>query len=178
MDTKYFTKGAIDNAAGMYTLYKIVKLIKDKEYNYTIEFVPFNGEESPESSGELSYLKYLEENEYKINTVINIDGVGHTGSENMLSFFNYDEKIKRDIIHNNTLLEGEQWYSSDHGIFALQNIPCIAVTSSDMFTDTMKITHTKSDTLKIVDIELLKTLSKIIESIIEKINEKNKLLNF
>jgi len=61
----------------------------------------------------------------------------------MFSFFNFDENCKADIISKNNLLEGEQWYSGDHGIFAFQNIPCIAVTSSDMFTETIKLTHTK-----------------------------------
>jgi aminopeptidase YwaD len=59
MDTKYFTNGAMDNAAGIYTLYEIAKLIKNRNFNHTIEIVPFNGEEHPEVSGQLAYLEYL-----------------------------------------------------------------------------------------------------------------------
>lgn len=167
MDSKYFTNGAMDNAAGLYTLCETANLIKDKRYNYTIEIVPFNGEESPEASGELAYLNYLKENNYKIKSVINIDGPGHIGSKNMFSFFNYDKNIQDEIIAKNNLLEGEQWYSGDHSMFIFQNIPCIAITSSDMFTDSIKLTHTKMDKDKIVDLDVLKTLSKSIENILE-----------
>jgi aminopeptidase YwaD len=171
MDTKYFTKGAIDNAAGIYTLYETAEIIKNKKYNYSIEFVPFNGEDSPEVSGQLAYLEYLEKNNYKIKEVINIDGVGHICSENMFSFFNLDEQIKTEIIGKNNLLEGEQWFGGDHSIFAFQNIPCIAVASSDIFTDAIKLTHTKNDTLERVDINLLNKLCKTIENIIEIVNK-------
>ena len=171
MDTKYFTDGAMDNAGGIFTLYEIANLLKNKRYNHTIEFVPFNGEEHPEVSGQLAYLEYLQKNGYTIKNVINIDGAGHIGSENMFSFFNYDENKKTEIISKNNILEGEQWYSGDHGIFAFQNIPCIAITSSDMFTNAVKYTHTKKDTMEIIDINLLKELGETIENILEIIDK-------
>jgi aminopeptidase YwaD len=171
MDTKYFTNGALDNAGGLYTLYEIADLIKNKSYNNTIEIVPFNGEDSPEASGQLAYLTYLEDNNYNIKTVINIDGAGHIGSKNMFSFYNFEENMRIKLIDTNELFEGEQWYSGDHGIFAFQDIPCIAVTSSDMFTDLIKITHTQNDIIENIDMNLLKILRKSIESIIKIIDE-------
>ncbi|GBU24407.1 hypothetical protein R83H12_01037 [Fibrobacteria bacterium R8-3-H12] len=167
MDSKYFTDGAIDNASGVYTLYEIANSIKDKKYNHTIEIVPFNGEESPEVSGQLAYMNYLQENNLRIKYVINIDGVGHIASKNAFSFYNFGENVKNKIIAENGLLEGEQWYSGDHGMFAFQEIPCIAITASNMFTDLMKITHTKDDRKELVDIGLLKALSKTIVNVIE-----------
>jgi aminopeptidase YwaD len=172
MDSKYFTDGAIDNASGVYTLYEIAALIKDEKYNHTIEIVPFNGEESPEVSGQLTYMNYLERNNFKIKAVINIDGVGYTGTKNAFSFFNFEEGLKDKIVAKNNLLEGEQWYSGDHGIFAFQGIPCIAITASNMFTDLMKITHTKNDKMELVDINLLKQLSKSLSKIIETIDRE------
>lgn len=170
MDSKYFTDGAIDNASGVYTLYEIAKLIKDENINHTIEIVPFNGEDSPEVSGQLAYLKYLKKNNFKIKTVINIDGVGYKGSENIFSFYNFNENIKNEIITKNKVLEGEQWYSGDHGIFAFQEKPCIAVTASNMFTELMKITHTQKDNISLVDLNLLKSLSRTIVNIVKKID--------
>ncbi len=167
MDTKYVTNGAIDNASGLFTLYETAEVIKDIPYHHTIEIVPFNGEESPEVSGQLAYLDYLAKNNYKVTAVINIDGAGHRGSQNMASFFNFDDRIQNHIMASGDLLEGEQWYSGDHGMFAFQGIPCIAVTSSDMFTDAIKLTHTKNDIPEHVAIDLLKTLSKSIQHIIE-----------
>ena len=170
MDSKYFTDGAIDNASGVYTLYEIAKLINATNFNHTIEIVPFNGEDSPEVSGQLAYLKYLEKNKLKIKYVINLDGVGHIDSENMFSFYNFNEDEKKEIIGKNKILEGEQWYSGDHGIFLFQDIPCIAITASSMFTDLMKITHTKKDNMDLVDIKILKKLSKTISKIIKKLD--------
>ena len=166
LDTKYFTEGAIDNATGLYSLFEIAKLLKTGNYNHTIEIVPFNGEDSPETPGQLAYLKYLEENNYTIKAVINIDGVGHVASENMFSFYNFDENLKTEMITNNNILEGEQWYSGDHGMFAFQEIPCIAITSSNMFSDLMKITHTEKDKKELVNLNLLVALSMTIERII------------
>jgi aminopeptidase YwaD len=103
--------------------------------------------------------------------VINIDGVGHIGSKNMFSFFNFDENIKNNIIAKNNLLEGEQWYSGDHAIFAFQEIPCIAITASDMFTELIKTTHTQKDKAELVSINLLKELSETVANIIEAMDE-------
>jgi len=161
-----------DNASGVYTLYEIAKLLKDIKNNHTIEIVSFNGEDSPEVSGQLAYLNYLEKNNFKIKSVINIDGVGHIGTKNMFSFFNYDENLRNKIITDNNLLEGEQWYSGDYGMFAFQEIPCIAITADNMFTDLIKVTHTKKDRIELVDIDLLKQLSKSIVNIIEIIDKK------
>lgn len=171
IDSKYFTNGAIDNASGLFALYETAKLIKDMRCNHTIEIVPFNGEESPEVSGQLAYLDYLSKNNVTIDAVINIDGVGHKGSKNMASFFNVDDKIKNTIIAKHDLLEGGQWYSGDHAMFAFQGIPCIALTSSDMFTDALKVTHTKHDTAELVDISLLETLSQSVQNIIETLDQ-------
>ena len=167
MDSKYFTEGAIDNASGIFTLYEIAKLLKSENYKFSIEIVPFNGEDSPEVSGQMAYLEYLKENNLNIKSVINIDGAGHIGSENIFSFYNFNENIKKEIITENDLLEGEQWYSGDHAMFIFQEIPCIAVTSGDAFTELIKITHTKKDTIELVDIKLLEGLSKTIIKILE-----------
>jgi aminopeptidase YwaD len=172
MDSKYFTDGAIDNASGLYTLYEIAHLIKDRKHNHTIEIVPFNGEDSPEVSGQMAYLEYLKKNNLKIKSVINIDGVGHIGSKNMFSFFNFDENIKNNIINENNLLEGEQWYSGDHGMFVFQEIPCIAITASNMFTDLIKVTHTQKDKIEMVDINLLEKISETIVNIIGAIDKE------
>jgi aminopeptidase YwaD len=138
LDTKYFTDGAIDNASGIYTLYQIAKIIMADKFEHTIEFVPFNGEDSPEVPGQLAYLQYLSENGYNVKSVINIDGVGHFGSESMFSFFNFNDGLKNEIMNKNDITEGEQWYSGDHSMFVFQEIPCIAVTASDMFSDLRK----------------------------------------
>ena len=165
MDSKYFTSGALDNASGVYTLCETAKLLH--KGSYTVEIVPFNGEDSPEVSGQLAYLQYLEENNYSIKTVINIDAPGHIGSENAFSFYNFDENKRANLIKNYRLKEGEQWYSGDHGMFVFQEIQCIAVTSGDLFENAINLTHTKKDVPENIDIALLDKLSKTISAIVQ-----------
>ena len=167
MDSKYFTEGAVDNASGVFTLYEIAKQIKTNKYNYTIEIVPFNGEDSPEVSGQLAYLEYLKENNLNVKYVINIDGVGHIGSDNMFSFYNFNDDIRTRILKENEISAGEQWYSGDHGIFAFQEIPCIAITAKNMFSYLIKnITHTKNDKTELIDIKNIEELGKTIIKIL------------
>jgi aminopeptidase YwaD len=166
MDSKYGTRGALDNAAGLYTLCEIAKSISELNTEYTIELLPFNGEESPEASGELAYLQYLQQNGCNIKTMINIDAPGHIGSENMFSFFNFDDAVKAKLVADNKLLEGEPWYSGDHTMFAFQGTPCIIVTSSDMFTDSIRLTHTEKDVANVVDVGLLEKLSGTVKDIV------------
>jgi len=113
----------------------------------------------------------LRENNLNIKSVINIDGVGHIGSENVFSFYNFNEIVQSEIIAKNNLLEGEQWYSGDHSMFAFQEIPCIAIVASSMFSKLMKnIIHTKKDKMELVDIKLLEGLSETIIKILDIIN--------
>ena len=91
----------------------------------------------------------------------------------MFSFYNYKEEDKKEIITENNLLEGEQWYSGDHAIFSFQEIPCIAVTANNMFSYLMKsINHTKNDKTELIDIGILKKLSRTIVKILEIIDRK------
>ena len=174
IDTKHFTEGAIDNASGLYTLYQIAKLIQNDKFEHTIEFVPFNGEDCPEVPGQLAYLKYLEDNNFNVKSVINIDGVGHIGSEGLFSFYNFDDSLRTEIITKDGVKEGEQWYSGDHCMFVFREIPCIAITASDMFTHLMKITHTKNDKVELVDINLLERLGETIVNIVKKLDTYQK----
>ena len=169
MDSKYFTNAALDNASGVYTLYETARLIDNN--TYTIEIVPFNGEESPEAAGELAYLQYLSDNNYTVKTVINIDSPGHIGSENAFSFYNFDENKKKQLTAENRINEGTQWYSGDHAMFMFREIPCIAITSSDMFEDSINLTHTEKDTPGKIDINLLTQLSKTIAKIINNLRQ-------
>lgn len=171
MDSKYGTKGAVDNASGLYTLYETAKLINAHCYKHSIEIVPFNGEDSPEVSGQLAYLKYLEENNIKIKFAINIDGVGYTGMDNLFSFYNFDDTMKAKIIATNSITEGDQWYSGDHSIFAFQEIPCIAVTSANTSGNMTKIIHTQSDTPELVDLHSLRALSEKIAGAVKILDE-------
>lgn len=171
MDSKYNTPGALDNAAGLAVLLKTAEMIASDKLN--IDIVPFNGEEYYEASGEMQYLSNLEE-QSKIKLVINLDSPCHIGSQTAISFYNFAEKDKEKATslfkQHPTVVEGGAWYAGDHCAFAFQGIPCMAVTSSDLFQGGLKDTHTPKDTLETVDFTLIQQAAAYIADYIRHID--------
>lgn len=169
MDSKYNTPGALDNAAGLAVLLKTAEMLASWKLN--IDIVPFNGEEYYEASGEMQYLANMED-QSKIKLVINLDSPCHVGSQTAISFYNFSEKEKEKATslfkqHPN-ITEGEPWYAGDHCAFAFQGLPCMAVTSSDLFEGGLKNTHTPKDTLETVDPTLIQQAADYIADYIRK----------
>lgn len=175
MDSKYGTIGAIDNAAGIEVLFQILDNLKDYNGAYDIDFVPFNGEEYYGVIGQLEYLKHNGNEKSEIKLVINIDSPGHVASKTALSTYNFidckqtwlDTKISK----NDYIEEGSQWYAGDHAMFAFQGVPCIAVTSSNLFETVLDLTHTSNDTIGNVDFDILKKTSDFLTELIKDYND-------
>ncbi|PHV69744.1 Zn-dependent exopeptidase M28 [Sporanaerobium hydrogeniformans] len=159
MDTQYETMGALDNATGIAILIALMQKLKRIECAFDIEFVPFNTEEYFGANGEVSYLKYLDNEQKRISLVINIDSPCHIGSNSAISYYNIHENQKYIIDQTITLHEciekGESWYAGDHCAFAFRGISCLAVSSSDLFEGALAHIHTPKDTIKDVDRELI-----------------------
>lgn len=154
MDTKHHTQGALDNAAGVAVLLEAAaKLVNS---NYNIDIVPFNGEEYYEASGEVEYLKYISSSQDKVSLVINIDSPCHAGSKIAVSLYNFDDSAKEVVDRlmqtQNEVVYGQEWYAGDHAAFAFRGIPCMVLTSSDLFEGGLDNTHTMRDTLDTVDL--------------------------
>lgn len=153
MDSKYDTPGALDNAAGVAVLLETAKKLQSSRYD--IEIVPFNGEEYYEASGEVAYLRYIEENHDKIAFVVNIDSPCHVGSEIAVSLYNFSADAKQcaDSLMDGRrkVVYGPEWYAGDHAAFAFRGIPCMVITSSDLFDGGLNDTHTIRDTMENVD---------------------------
>jgi aminopeptidase YwaD len=173
IDSKYETLGAIDNATGTCVLLELISLINNYNGKYNIEIVPFNGEEYYEISGQMVYLKYLEKNNADIKLVINIDAVAYKSSKIALSKYNLDENfnqiIDKEIESKKDIEIGEEWVAGDHSIFSFQGIPCIALTSSNLFTEVIPITHTMNDTSNLVNYQTVKKCAFFINNLINKI---------
>ena len=165
MDTKHETPGALDNAAGVAVMMAVMDRLQLDSSVAGVEFVPFNGEEYFGVSGQLAYLAYLngtrppagrQAEQRPVDLVINIDGVGLRGSTTALSSYNAPEP---DILElpggGGHLSQGEAWVAGDHSMFAFGGTPCLALTSSTIMTDGIKLTHTSADTSDQIDIELL-----------------------
>lgn len=154
MDTKYHTKGALDNAVGVAVLLAAAARLADTDCN--IDLVPFNGEESYEACGEVEYLKRLSSEQDDVSLVINIDSPCHVGSKIAVSYYHFDDSAKellgRLMKAQHEVVDGPQWYAGDHAAFAFRGIPCMALSSSDLFNGGLEHTHTMRDTPDTVDL--------------------------
>ncbi len=159
MDSAYGTPGALDNAAGVAVLLRTMIQLKDYAGPYDLEFIPFNGEESPMAKGQLAYLDAFGREMGDIRLAINIDAVGAKDSKTAVSTYNMDDERKRGLdgvlAPYPRVERGPEWVEGDHSIFVFQGIPCIALTSSNLREGVMAVSHTPNDTVDGVDLGLL-----------------------
>lgn len=171
MDTKYGTIGALDNGAGVLALNEIAKQISLAQY--TVEIVPFNGEEYYEASGEMAYLKRMEESGEEPVLVINLDAPCHLSSDIAVSCYHcgeMEEKFKEVL--GKEVVWGPEWYASDHAAFAMRGIPCVAITSSDLFEGGLEHTHSEKDLWSDVELGQVKTVAKTAVVLMEYMDRK------
>ena len=123
-------------------------------------------------------MKYIEENQNKINSIvmnINIDGAGYKTGDSAFSLFGLPSELDRivhDIIRQYPgISEGAPWPQGDHSIFVQMGRPAVAVTSK-WFVDNMEsqtITHTKNDNPEIVDVSKLVEIAQALNTLIRKV---------
>ncbi|MGD9612170.1 MAG: M28 family peptidase [Kiritimatiellia bacterium] len=159
MDTAYGTPGALDNAAGVAVLLAAMARLKDYAGPYDLEFIPFNGEDSPMVKGQLAYLEQYGKEMGRIKLGINIDAAGAKGSKTAVSAYNLDDDrlawLDGQIARHRQIERGPEWVESDHSIFVFRGVPCLALTSSTLRESVMALTHTPRDTADRVDRALL-----------------------
>ena len=143
--------------------------------NYDINIVPFNGEEYYEASDEVEYLKYINSSQDRVSLVINIDSPCHAGSKIAASLYNFDDPAKDVLDHlmqtQNEVVYGTEWYAGDHAAFAFRGIPCMVLSSSDLFEGGLDNTHTMRDTLDTVDLSQIELAVNFINHTILQINK-------
>lgn len=146
-DTWFNTPGAMDNATGVAVLLGLAETL---DRRLSVEIVAFNGEDHYASPGQVTYL---EQRDYGIDYVINIDGVGVAGRQNSVSFwgdapglFATVRGIQQDFPG---VVDVEPWPQGDHMIFVQSGIPAVALSS--VFDDWLDRTHTPEDDLTQVD---------------------------
>lgn len=173
MDTKYGTPGAIDNAAGLVVLLKIMENLKNYTNMYDIDIVPFNGEEYYEVKGQLEYLDYIKEDFDAIKLVINIDSPCHKDSKTAVSTYSMGEKLSAklnaEMKKNNNVVMGEQWYAGDHSVFAFKGVPCIAVTSSNLLETVIQFLHTQRDTIDQISCDMINQTADFLTELIKSV---------
>ena len=157
-DTKPGTPGALDNAAGVATLLALAEQLADDPPT-NLEFVFFNGEDHYAAPGEVAYITGCGGEFGRIALVVNVDGVGLQGSETTVAFFNcpdaWADATRATMSRRPDLAETEPWPQGDHSIFAMQGVPCIALTSGGIHALIDSLIHTPNDTLDRLDPALM-----------------------
>jgi aminopeptidase YwaD len=72
----------------------------------------------------------------------------------------------RIIASHQKIVKGDEWYAGDHAPFAFRGIPCMAVTSSDLFEGALEHTHTSKDTLDTIDFGMIKSTAQFLIEVI------------
>jgi aminopeptidase YwaD len=155
IDAKINTPGALDNGTGVTMLMLLAELLSDPPRSYTIEIVALNGEDYYSAPGE---MLYLQENPNQLQDVIlgiNSDALGYRDGKTAYSLYDCPPDITAQIYKSfsdqDTFLEGEQWYQSDHSLFIINNRPALAITSEKFMHLSTYITHTDKDVPALVD---------------------------
>ncbi|MDD5500850.1 MAG: M28 family peptidase [Candidatus Omnitrophica bacterium] len=159
IDAYWSTPGAVDNAAGVTVLLLLAEMLNDFKGEPGIEILAFNGEDYYGASGQMDYLRRYGQDFSRIAVAINIDDAGYKNGKTAYSLYECPDEISR-LARNvftkyNGIMEGEQWYQSDHMIFVQRGRPAIAVASENIAELMSTIAHTPKDTPDMVDCEKL-----------------------
>jgi aminopeptidase YwaD len=170
IDAKETTPGASDDAAGIAVLLLLAEMLADYQGDTGVEIVVFNGEDNYTAGGEMDYLKRYGHELDRAVMAMNIDDVGFVNGKTGYSFYECPEGLRnkvKAVYHNyGGLIEGEQWYSGDHMIFAQKSIPTMAITSEKVIELMHTVTHTPADVPQIVDCKKLVELAAALQQLV------------
>lgn len=154
-DTKPGTPGALDNAAGVAAVLALSEQLAARPPDSNVEIVAFNGEDHYAAPGEMAYIAGCGSDFGRIALLINVDGVGLRGQPATVAFFNCPEawagRARTLIGRWVGIAESAPWPEGDHSIFAMQGVPCLAITSGGIHALLDGVIHTPADTLDRVD---------------------------
>ena len=149
------TPGASDNASGVVVLLLLAELLQNYQGKWGIEIIAFNGEDHYSAGGQMDYLQRYNEGLDQIFVAINIDDVGYFKGKTAYSFYECPTQIKQQahsiFSQHPEIVEGEQWYSGDHMIFAQKSKATISITTDAIVELMETITHSPNDTPEIID---------------------------
>ncbi len=164
------TPGAGDNASGTVVLLLLAELLADYAGGLGIELVAMNGEDYYSNPGEQQWLALNAGRFSDILLGINVDDVGYYRGKVGYSLYNCPaavaEVIQQTFAAYDGLVAGEPWYQGDHGLFLINEIPALALTSDQLAELMGGITHTPKDTPAVVDVARLAEVACALQDLI------------
>jgi hypothetical protein len=173
--------GADDNASGVAIILEILRLISNINFNYTIIFALFSGEEQG-LWGSKHYARYCKENNIDLQLVINLDMCGVTAflpSENT-TFVDIDDGSTGEVDTNNepsqrfgnkmeqTALDYTELkvafdpiFASDYMYFEAAGYVCIGAYDGSAVTNNPNY-HSSSDVISNLDFDFLTSVTKMV----------------
>ncbi len=155
IDARKGTPGALDNASGVATLLALAGLLKDHAGSTAVEIVALNGEDYYAVPGQILYLASNASFLDTIVMAINVDDVGYREGDTSFSLYACPDALAikaRDILGaHGEFHEGEPWPQGDHMMFAMNQVPAMAITAEQSGSVSAQITHTTHDTIDQVD---------------------------
>ncbi len=175
IDARKGTPGALDNASGVATLLALAGLLKDGAGLTSIEIVALNGEDYYAVPGQ---IQYLESNASRLDTIalaVNVDDVGYR--EGGISFSLYAcpdglaSKARVILTAHGEFHEGEAWPQGDHMIFAMNQVPAMAITDELSAEVSAHITHTTRDTIDQVDCKKIARVALVLADLARSVSD-------
>ncbi|NMB77887.1 MAG: M20/M25/M40 family metallo-hydrolase [Methanomicrobiales archaeon] len=169
-DTKYYTKGALDNAAGVAALLELARILSENTVPADLEFVFFNGEECYSAPGECAYLDAGYLDPARILLGINIDGAGLWGSPASISYYGCPDALVAATEQARkqfpAIVPVDPWPAGDHMIFFMHQVPCMAFSTKADPAVIDAVIHSWNDTLAGLDETVLADTVRLVENIV------------
>ena len=175
IDARMGSPGASDNASGTIVLLLLAELLADYDGGLGIELVAMNGEDYFSNPGEQQWLAHNAGRFGDILLGINVDDVGYRRGRVAYSLYDCPAEIA-GVVHevfasHQGLVEGEPWYQGDHGLFLINQVPALALTSEPLAELMGGITHTPRDTPEIIDPARLVEVAEALADLLLRLNE-------
>ncbi len=167
LDSKATTPGAFDNAAGVAAVLAVAATVGPDLG--PCEVVLFNGEDHVDACGEVAWLAGSDLGEIAGN--VNVDGIGLAGQGTSLTALacpaDLEARLTAWVDGRAGWSWADPWFESDHAIFAMRDIPAVAVTSQDVHQLLGGLAHTDADTLDVLDLDVLEDVVAAIPDVLD-----------
>lgn len=176
VDSKQGSPGGIDNASGVAVLLALAELLRDHAGPPLVEVVPLNGEDDYATPGEKLYVDANRGRWADIVLGVNIDAAGAIGAAAAISLYGVDASlaalVRSAAARHPGIVEGEPWFESDHGLFLLNDVPALAITSTTFRELCATVTHTERDRRALADPAAIAGIARFLADLIAELGRQ------